>query len=213
MGLAIGVAMLPQWEIEEPAAAQRMRNDLAQLGRFLLERQLPVFEEPATFSEPLKSRASLVSFPYSWLHYLRRFAAHVMRDPKWIPYPVEPGEDPAEDMVLRQMYRNLSSHLLCHSDCEGYYLPLDFQDIILDPTHELRGGALGSSYRLLEELILLCEPLEIPLRQGQLDDATAQWLADQRPTGAPFAIERLVWLALFEAARLSTLHRTAIVFY
>ncbi|MFU8802511.1 MAG: hypothetical protein ACNA8W_01765, partial [Bradymonadaceae bacterium] len=149
-----------------------------------------------------------------WLHHLRRFAAHIIRDPKWIPYPVEPGEDPADDPVLRQMYRLLSSHLLCHSDCEGYYLPIDFDEIFFDPKHKtIRGGALGSSYRLLEELRLVCDSLEIPLKDGLLEEEVARWLSEQRPTGAPFAVERLVWLALYEAAQLSIAHRTAIVFY
>lgn len=213
MGLAIGVGMRAKWETEDPVAAKRMKDDLLSINEQLLKQGLPVFEEPEALPSSLQTRASLVSFPYSWLHHLRRLAAHVMRDPKWIPYPVEPGEDPAEDIVLRQMYRGLSSHVLCHSDCEGYYLPLDFQEIIFDPTHKIRGGALGSSYRLIEELELLCDPLEISMRSGALDDATAQWLADQRPTGAPFAIERLVWLALYEAARLSIAHRTAVVFH
>lgn len=60
----------------------------------------------------------------------------------------------------------------------------------------------------------MADALEIELSpQGELSDETARRLSEQRPTGQPFAIERLVWLALFEAARLSIAHRMVIVFY
>jgi hypothetical protein len=214
MGLAIGVGMVAELGRRDPAAADRMRQDLEAINERLKSAGLPTHQEPSDFDEPLKSRASISSFPYSWLHYLRRFAAHVMRAPRWVPYPIEPGEDPADDPVLRQMYRGLSSHLLCHSDSEGYYLPVDFHALILDPEQKLRGSVVGSSYRLREELLGLTEPLEIPVGGGgDLSDEAARSLAAQRPSGAPFAVERLVWLALFEAARLSIEHRTAIVFY
>ena len=38
------------------------------------------------------------------------------------------------------------SHLLCHSDCEGFYLPIDFADVIVDAKNQMRiaGGLLGS---------------------------------------------------------------------
>lgn len=214
MGLAIGVGMLAEFSARDPRAAARMRADFQYINQVLNSRGLEAHLEPEEFKRPLKTRASVTSFPYSWLHYLRRFAAHVMRDSKWVPYPIEPGEDPADDPVLRQMYRQLSSHLLCHSDSEGYYLPQDFEELILDPNHEIRGGVLGSSPRLQQELLLLADPLEIAVGDdGRLGDDIAQFVASQRSTGAPYAVERLVWLALFEAARLSIEHQTAIVFY
>lgn len=214
MGLAIGVGMLVEFGQEEPEKAAQMRADLLQINTHLSTHGLPPHQEPESFEEPLQSRATLNAFPYSWLHYLRRFAAHVMRDPKWVPYPVEPGEDPAADVVLRQMYRQMASHLLCHSDSEGYYVPLDFEPVLLDPNFKIRGGALGSSYRLREELVEIAEALEITFdANGEIDEKTAVWLSEQRPTGPPFAIERLVWFSLYEAARLSIAHKTAIVFY
>ncbi len=214
MGLAIGVGMLAEFAATNPETAKRIREELEVINQRLREAGLPRHGEPESFDEELSSRASLTSFPYSWLHYLRRFAAHVMRDPRWVPYPIEPGEDPADDPVLRQMYRALSSHLLCHSDSEGYYLPVDFEELLLDPDHKIRGGVVGSSYRLREELVGLADPLEIPVDgKGHLTDEVARQISTQRPSGAPFAVERLVWLALYEAARLSIEHDTAILFY
>lgn len=213
MGLAIGVGVLAEM-VEDKQGADRIRRDVDFINTLLVEKGLPPHKEPESFDEPLKSRASLTSFPYSWLHYLRRFAAHVMRDPRWVPYPIEPGEDPADDVVLRQMYRQMKSHLLCHSDSEGYYFPVDFEDLFLDPSHRIRGGVLGSSHQLQRELLLLTDPLEVEVdEKGELSEEKAKILAQQRPSGAPFAVERLVWLALFEATRLSIEHQTAIVFY
>lgn len=205
--------MLGDGSDADPEMVERMRRDFDEINRRLDDRGLPGHREPTSFDEPLETRASVTSFPYSWLHYLRRFAAHVMRDPKWVPYPVEPGEDPARDPVLRQMYRRMSSHLLCHSDSEGYYLPVDFEELITDPDHQISGGIVGSSYRLRDELLGLTEQLEIDVEDGRLADEVADEVSKQRPTSVPFAVERLVWLALFEAARLSIDHQTAIVFY
>ncbi len=214
MGLAIGVGMLAKFDGVDGKAAARIRRDIDAINTELEARDLRKHREPESFDESLDSRASLTSFPYSWLHYLRRFAAHVMRDPKWVPYPVEPGEDPAEDPVLRQMYRDMDSHLLCHSDSEGYYVPVDFSELILDPEHEISGGVVGSSHQLRRELSVLSDALEIQLDDdGQLSDGVAQEVSEQRPTSIPFAIERLVWLALWESTRLSIERRTAIVFY
>ena len=213
MGLAVGVGMLAKYSGSDQEAADGMRADLAQINTALSQRGLEEHREPPSFDPDLEMRSSLTSFPYSWIHHLRRFGAHVMRDPKWVPYPIEPGEDPADDPVLRQMYRELKSHLLCHSDSEGYYLPLDFKDLILDPEHQIRGGVVGSSYRLRQELLLLVDPLEIEVdEEGNLSDEVAAAVAKQRPSGVPFAVERLVWLALYEASRLSIEHGTAIVF-
>lgn len=213
MGLAIEVGVRTECRHGDSEAAEQFECDLELIDEKLRERGLPEHQEPESLDPPPESRASITSFPFSWLHHLRRFAAHVMRDPKWVPYPVEPGEDPAEDPVLQQMYRRMDSHLLCHSDRQGYYIPVDFEELILDPDHEISGGIVGSSQKLREELLALVEHLEIDVDDsGQLPDDVAEEIAKQRPTGVPFAVERLVWLALWEAARISIERDTAVVF-
>ncbi len=214
MGLSIGVGLVAEYAGSEyDDLAHQIRGDLEQINQTTAKLGLPLHEEPESFDKPLHMRVSLRSFPYSWLHYLRRFAAHVMRDPKWVPYPIQPGEDPAEDPVLRQMYKRMESHLLCHSDSEGYYLPVDVDQLIIDEDDPLPGMVVGSSLRLKEELLTLVGALEIDVDdRGWLSDAEADELSKQRPTSAPFAIERLVWLALYEACRISIDYQTAIVF-
>lgn len=214
MGLAIEVGALATYgAAKNTEKIDKFTADLEKINAQLVERGLEPHHEPVAFDSPPETRASLTTFPYFWLHYLRRFAAHIQRDPKWVPYPVQPGEDPAADPVLQQMYRRMESHLLCHSDREGYYLPLDFRELILDPSHEITGGVVGSSYRLRDELLQLCSCLEIEVDdQGELSDDIAAAVADERPNEAPYARERLVWLALWEAARLSIDHRAVILF-
>ena len=213
MGLVIQVGVLASSiDRGDRLEVQIFRGDMELINARLSEQGLAVHEEPESLDE-VTLRASMTSFPYSWLHYLRRFAAHVMRDPQWVPYPIQPGEDPAKDPVLHQMYRRMDSHLLCHSDREGYYVPVEFDDLILDEDHDIRGGVVGSSHRLREELLTLCSPLEIDVdQQGVLSDEEARKVSVQRPNEVPFARERLVWMALFEAARVSIEKRTAIVF-
>jgi hypothetical protein len=56
-------------------------------------------------------------------------------------------------------------HLTMHSDCEGFYLPRDFADVILDtadPQREGLGYMVGSSVRLLAECRELAEAIDLP---------------------------------------------------
>jgi hypothetical protein len=57
----------------------------------------------------------------------------------------------------------LASHLLCHSDAGGYYVPVDFGDPLFLPEEaEVRGaGMVGSSQGLLAELAGIASPLGI----------------------------------------------------
>ena len=40
------------------------------------------------------------------------------------------GDDPGDDPVVEQITSRQTSHLLCHSDAEGFYLPIDFGPLI-----------------------------------------------------------------------------------
>jgi hypothetical protein len=54
-----------------------------------------------------------------------------------------------------------SSHLLCHT-CEGFFVPVDFHGPpIFDTEDTLEGGWLGSSYRLMDELLEMSPALDI----------------------------------------------------
>src|SRR5690242_1632466 len=114
MGLAIEVGMLADLN-ENDEGAGWLRESLNKVNEVLAEHGLPSHSEPETVPE-LPNRASLLGFPYSFLHYLRRFAAHAATNPDWKPKPFSESEDPAEDPVVIDELAMLESHLLCHSD-------------------------------------------------------------------------------------------------
>lgn len=214
MGLAIGVGVLADLMLHDAEGAEWLKKDFERLNEVLRENNLPEHSEPENLPK-LSRRSSLNSFPYSFLHYLRRVAAHRFRDENWIAEPFPENENPADDPVLDSEMYMMNSHLLCHSDCEGYYVPVDFSEVIVEPgkQNRIRGGLLGSSHKLMKELIEIAPALEIEISDGKLADAEIEniKLADRAESG--LFREKIVWLALFEAARLSLEHQTAIVFH
>jgi hypothetical protein len=122
--------------------------------------------------------------------------------------------DPTADATLDAANDTFESHLLCHSDAEGFYLPMDFSDVLFsgDEEPELPGGMLGSSYRLFEELVLVAPALGIDLRDGTLSDEEARRVDGLACSDHALNRECASWLSLYEAARLSIQHQTAIVF-
>ena len=63
----------------------------------------------------------------------------------------------------------------------------------------------------MQELIVVAAPLKIRLLNDTLPDEEAETIAKDDPKH-PYYIERLVWLSLFEAARVTLDHRIAICF-
>jgi hypothetical protein len=214
MGLAICIGMLADLIKQDEEDANRFRATMSRINEVLIEKGLPAHREPEELP-PLKSREAYVGHPYSDLHYLRRFYAHVQDDPDWVPTLTPDGEDPARDPVVVEETEILYSHLLCHSDCDGFYLPIQFENFIVDSRSQNRipGGVLGSSYHLLDELTEIASKLGVTLNQGQLSDAEAQRIKTEAdPTMGGFWREKAIWLSLFEAARLSIEYKTAICF-
>lgn len=211
MGLAVQTGLLADLIVNDPEGADWMRESLASVNEVLAENNLSQHCEPEQLPK-MHNRAEVVSYPYSFLHHLRRVYAHAMCDPEWSPTPVPEGEDPAEDPVVYDEMCMLSSHLLCHSDAEGLYLPIDFDDIISDDEERVAGGLLGSSYRLMEELVSIAPMLNITLDGFHLSDAEADRINKVSESETGMWIENTVWLSFFEAARLSIEHKTAICF-
>lgn len=212
MGLGISVGMLAELLETDPEGAEWLRGALQAANELLAANKLPQHVEPER-PLPEASRCGCDSYPYSFLHYLRRIYAHVLHDPHWEPEPLGEDESPTDDPVVEEETNMMSSHLLCHSDAEGFYVPIDFEDVLFDDGGDLPGGMLGSTQRLMEELVAVAPYLEIDLVDGELSDAEASRLDEEAESEEdPFWIEKLVWLSLFEAARLSLKYKTAICF-
>jgi hypothetical protein len=185
------------------------RRDLDAVNALLAENGLPRHDEPATLPA-YRFRAALGWLGFSWIHFLRRLQARLLQDPAWSPTPCDEHDEPWNDPAIdRELTVYIRSHLIVHSDAEGFYMPIDFGDMLYG---EVPGGILGSSVRLYAELQQLAPALGVTLdAAGNLTDAEADRLNDT-PQDAPFWREKLAWLHLFECARISVELRTAIVF-
>ena len=211
MGLALSTGYLAELVAHDAEGAGWFRSSLAVVNQLLADEKLPPHVEPEQ-PGPATARNHCGSFPYSFLHYLRRAFA---RNREGQPItPVAAGEDPSEDPAIEDAASTFDAHLLCHSDCEGFYVPIDFVDVIFDiKKRGVPGGMLGSSIRLMKELVEVAPALGIELQDGQLSDDEARKLSMEDDETAPLWHERLVWLALYENARVSIANKTLLVFH
>ncbi|AFY94272.1 hypothetical protein [Chamaesiphon minutus] len=182
------------------------------LDRFLIRCGLPGHQEPEIL-EKIPYRGESDNFTYPCLHYLRR--AYVYKRKGLTVRPFE-GELASKDSLLAAEYnlQSLDSHLVYHSDCEGFYVPIDFTSpLIALEEDDVLGDIVGSSYGLLRELIELAPAIDILLNNGDLsEDKIANLIFDRHRDGHQFETERSVWFSLFEAARNSINYKTAIRF-
>jgi hypothetical protein len=214
MGLAMSVGALAFALRENPEDAEHLRREFEDVNRLLRSNGLPAHEEPEKLPE-LRSRWKGVGQPYSMLHYLRRAVAYAMRGHKKLP-PFPMNEKPTENEMYDRVLFDCESHVICHSDCDGFYVPVDFPEPIYDDLpdsdpHCIVGGILGSSQGAMRELIQVAPLLGIRLRQGKLSDREAEAI-NKDTEDTPFSTERYVWLNFYEKARLSIEYKTAIVF-
>lgn len=209
MGLGITVGILVDLLENDLETVEDLRDEFNAINVQLRKAGLPEHHEPEALP-PLDARTDIGSFPYSSLHALRRVYAYNLAYPgKPVP-PLPEGSRVSQDPLIEHMSSPIH-HLLWHSDCEGYYIPIDFPRVI---EHEsLPGAGVGSSQRLLAELVSLAPVLGIVLDAGILSDAEAERIINiSEAEEHPFATEFMVWISLYEAARLSIAHRTAIHF-
>jgi hypothetical protein len=159
-----------------------------------------------------QARPHVASFPYSCLHYLRRaYALKVEGQPVT---PVVDGDLKSADRYVDDAASMLDSHLLCHADEEGYYVPVPMADpVFLPPDSPVAGGGmLGSSQGLLSELRRIAPDIGVRLDpDGSLRDAEAERLGGS--TADPYTTEQMVWLTLHEACRVSIASGHPIVFH
>lgn len=211
MGLSVKVGLLSSLFKSNDKDTESLQYELGQVNKELKARGLPLHEEP-TELDTLTSRSTCLGYPCAFLNVLQRFAANLAEDPGWVPLPLPEDEDPAYDNAVIEQSLLLKSHLLCHSPREGYYLPIDFDEVIFTDVPDISGGMLCSSYALMRELVAIGPALGILLDGGKLSDEQADLINEIDLDSNPFAIEKIVWLSLFEGARLSIEHKSVICF-
>jgi hypothetical protein len=224
MGLAISVGALAFALEHDPEGAEWLREDFRQVNRLLAAHGLPHHQEPGslpassgpaelTFDQGVRRGLWLSGMPYGWLHYLRRAVAFARQAPDGF-CPVEDGEDPARDELIdRELFVLFDSHVICHSDCEGFYVPIDFPEPLYDDRDDgVPGGIVGSSQRALQELLQTAPLLGIPVACGDLRREVAAALLQQPEGSHPLWVERYAWLYFFERLRDSVQLRSVVVF-
>ncbi|MFJ5726427.1 hypothetical protein [Streptomyces sp. NPDC093149] len=163
MTLSISVALLHDQARNDPEGHDRHRRAFAVLSRALHAESIR-WEEPNTTALPTAHTFS-GGIPYSYLTRLRRTFVLVGRGSPVTPAPHPDTEAWHRDLAaIDDETSVLASHLLCHADNAGYYIPVDFPDpLFLPPEAEVAGaGMVGSSQRLLSELTCMAPSLGIP---------------------------------------------------
>lgn len=207
MGLAVSVGVLA-CDDPDPEGIQWLRRDSERVNRVLAANGLPSHVEPECLPD-FPYRGQVPSFPYVWVGYLWRAVAYARQAPQQFR-PLADGENPVTDpKVDTELFVSLNSHLICHSPTEGYYVPINFPDPLYDDG--LPGGVLGSSQRVLQELVQTAPMLGIPLVDGNLSDDAAKSITNEAHD-SPYWIERQVWFTMFEAFRHSIEYKCAVVF-
>jgi hypothetical protein len=208
VGLSVSVGLLDDMLRHDPEGVPGLRKEFAAINRLLKANKLPAHVEPTNLPE-LNDRSGTYGFAYSWLHYLRRAVAFARQAPQEFG-PVAEGVRPSQDeRIERELSVDMTSHLICHSDHDGYYVPIDFPEPLYG---DFPGGILGSSQRALVEVILAAPLLGINLVDSKPTKTIIDTIrADDEDH--PLWIERLVWLHMYETFRLSIEHKAAVAFH
>lgn len=225
MGLTISVGLGTEVREEGDDETLAYLQDQFEAINDLLESfGLPPHREP--YELEAGRTLNLDMYGYSGVHYLRRAAAHLALEEQ-LPSPGD--EEASADPVLADYYElydaNLAEgkaggmrfqHLIIHSDAEGYYLPVEFDEVLhADPSLEVAGDLIGSARRLLAECLELAAALELPHDLDPESDEVWE-AADSQGEGEAkwqrYGIESHTCLALIRACRASIETGAAVVF-
>lgn len=193
-----------------PGNTARLESDLARLSTLLAEEGV-TWSAPRGVAVP-PVRSAVRGFPASWIQDLKRVVALVETGAPVTPVDSRDAYERGQALVHEEAAM-LSSHLICHSAAEGYFVPVDLNGPVFLPEGSgvAGGGVVGSSQGLLRELQGCAAGLGIALDDDRtLADAEAARVA-ALPDDHPFGVESVVWLALHEACRASIASGHAVV--
>jgi hypothetical protein len=212
MGLDMAVGILADVDDED---ADMVRADFTVIRELLDLAGAGPWDEPELNDEDTEW---FDMWGYSGLHTVRRLAVHLAENAK-LPEPLN-GRDVTDDPLLKKAYADLGgdpagpfAHLIHHSDCDGYYVPVDFEQVIVD--ERLAGGSLGSSVRLLTETHSIAAALDLPEDLDPDSDEILEAAEAVTPAGEGwqrYGVESLVCLQLIHAAKHSIKTGAAIAF-
>jgi hypothetical protein len=230
MGLSLSVGLLADLKVNDEEGFAHVREDFDRLNEFLATRGLPPHREPLDGAD---WSASMIG--YSGLHDVRRIAAHLDAG-KPLPPPAAGAGGSAKDPVVAAYWESATGaarpsffkrlfggaptarrfdHLMLHSDAEGYYLPLDFAQVLFPPdSFQIPGGMIGSAPRLLDELERVARALEIPptLEESEELDELVATPATSGPAWKRYGRETYGCVILRDGCRQAIATGAALVF-
>ncbi len=232
MGLSLSVGILVELKKWDEEGYDYQLDQFCKVNKALKKAKVGEHCEPEDIA--FRDTFSCDMWGYSGIHYLRRIAAYIALG-KGLP---EPGNENTYKDGMIDSYDEVAAnsntgllkslfsmrlpneldfqHLIMHSDCEGYYIPLDFEDVLLCPKRfKIAGAMLGSTYRLYDECKELARHLELPL---ELDYESERLLNAGENQGSGlskwerYGIESFTCLRLLRACEASLKYKGAIVF-
>ncbi|MFJ7910755.1 hypothetical protein [Kitasatospora sp. NPDC096204] len=215
MGLSISVGLLYDQARNDAEGLDYHRSAFARLSRALMAEGISWHEPEMT--DPPRTPTFSAGFPYGYLTQLRRILVLTdFGEPVTSALEVSERQYERDCEKVRDEMTRFDSHLLCHSDSSGYYVPVDFDDPLFLPDEANVDGAgiVGSSQRLLAELAGMASSIGIELDgKGVPFDAGAVGPAVDLATDGPFETERFAWRQLHRACLASIEGGHAIVFH
>lgn len=231
MGLALETGILSDLKTNDFEGYEYYKSQFEIIYKVLAENGIQFnYKEPEDIKDDLIWSSQM--YGYGGLHYLRRLSAHIWDNQSSISPGVENSD---EDEILGSYFENLYTegpfiyspvskgwfskkrktfdHLLIHSDAEGFYIPVDFDKVILD--ENISGGFLGSTFRLKEELERLAEWLELDLSIDANSEEVFLLPESHNKSNTKwkkFAIESHSCINLYKACNESIKNKCAITF-
>lgn len=207
--------------LDEERWGREYRDDFTRLLKSL--RQALRDAGAPDYQEPTFSRCwSIPLWPSNGLAFVQRLAAY-FPDPddvqEW-PTPGDPATmpNPLDDDEVKDSYaldqEGPFQHLIFHHPRSGFWVPVDFADVIMPDESFGVGNLVGSSVRLLAECERLARLLDLPLLMGP-DDKRLRLVAERPGVGPSgwtrYGVEAYNLVRLYAACR-ESLERGAAIY-
>ncbi|NER00547.1 MAG: hypothetical protein F6K30_28270 [Cyanothece sp. SIO2G6] len=146
---------------------------------------------------------------YKDLHCLRYLSAKIIENDFCLEKISLKGKCKISPKLRNKIYRDKKSHLICHSDFDGYYIPVDFSEVIREPDTV---GWLGSSFQLCRELTEIAKSLNFELGEYMPDLKKLSNERGEELKETTFRNQKWLLLCLYNIAKASIVHNSAIYF-
>jgi hypothetical protein len=177
------------------------------LNKILMSAGLPIYQ----YAPKMLSQETVLPWMKCWpsdLDYLKFIAAQLKENPNWNPDKNFVGQRISVDLKRKFIAEN-KSHLICHENYTGFYIPVDFKDKCL-PDMFLR--SLGSSISLRDELAWLACKLKLNVKKYNPDFEILYKEREYELKDDPLGFEKMLLLYLYNLSLASVTHNLIIEF-